>query len=54
MLVDLGEENDLGRVCDYGTVRPEKKLMTVGALLARHASRLQLAGARCAKTWIVF
>jgi len=27
MLVDLGR-NDLGRVCDYGTVRPEK-LLTV-------------------------
>ncbi len=37
MLVDLGR-NDVGRVCEYGTVRVPQ-FMGARALLARHASR---------------
>ena len=42
MLVDLGR-NDVGRVCDYGTVRVPQ-FMTHRALLARHAPGLARRG----------
>ena len=50
MLVDLGR-NDLGRVCEYGTVKPERLMFVERYSHVMHLG-VEFARASCGEAWI--